>query len=135
MKVIHQLITYFHQRGRFTEAQLNAFVKKGFWGLYNSSDLRTLERRIGETFFFQATGETRGPLWGTDIYTSDSSLGAACVHAGVLKPGESDVIKVTMVAPLAVFQGSSRNGVASNSWTTGWSGAFTVEAFKPGAPH
>jgi hypothetical protein len=131
MKVIHQLITYFHERGKFSDAHLEEFVKKGFWGLYNSGDLRSLETRIGEAFFFQVTGETHGALWGTDIYTSDSSLGFACVHAGVLKPGESGVVKVTMVTPLAIFQGSSQNGVVSHSWTTGWSGAFTVEAFKP----
>jgi hypothetical protein len=38
------------------------------------------------------------------------------------------VIKVTMVAPLPVFQGTTRNGVSSADWTTGWSGAYTVEA-------
>jgi hypothetical protein len=133
MRVIHQLISYFHERERFTEAQLEEFVKKGFWGLYNADDLYSLEKKIGESFFFQVTGETHGPLWGTDVYTSDSSLGAACVHAGILKAGETEVVKLTMVKPLSVFKGSTRHGVISDTWTTSWSGAYTVEAFKPGS--
>ena len=68
-----------------------------------------------------------GPLWGTDVYTSDSSLAAACVHAGLLEPGESGTVKVTMVPPLAAFQGSTRHGVTSHNWTTPWSGAYRVE--------
>jgi hypothetical protein len=39
MKVIHQLITYFHERGTFTDAHLEEFVKKGFWGFYKSTKL------------------------------------------------------------------------------------------------
>jgi hypothetical protein len=128
MKAIHQLITYFHSRNRFSRSHMDQFIKKGFWGLHTEADLRTLEKRLNEPFFFQATGDATGPLWGTDIYTSDSSLGKACVHAGILQVGESAIVKVTIVAPLPVFQGSSRNGVVSNTWTTGWSGAYKVEA-------
>jgi hypothetical protein len=127
MKTIHQLIAYFEARGKLSRKQLRELVAKGYWGQHNGGDLRSLEKNIGESFFFQATGDTRGPLWGTDIYTSDSNLGMACVHAGILKVGESGIVKVTMVTPIPVFSGSTRNGVTSSTWTPGWSGAYTVE--------
>ena len=130
MKVIQQLIAYFEEKGKLRPLQVRELVRKGYWAEPTTADLRSLERKIGQSFFFQVTGADRGPLWGTDVYTSDSSLGKACVHAGVLKDGEEGVVKVTMVQPLAVFTGSTRNGVTSSSWTTPWSGAYTVEAIK-----
>lgn len=129
MKAIHQIITLLHERGRIRDDQLEELVKKGYCGQYKSSDLRLLEKKIGQSFPFEVTGNLHGPLWGTDIYTSDSNLGTACVHAGLLKVGENGVVKVTIVDPLPVFNGSLRNGIQSEVWTTGWSGAFQVEAF------
>src|SRR5687767_1001028 len=108
MKVVHQLISYFYERGRLSNKHLEEFIEKGFWGMHDPRELRTLEARIGESFYFQVTGEVQGPLWGSDVYTSDSSLGKACVHAGVLAVGETTTVKVTMVKPLPVFQGSTR---------------------------
>ena len=73
------------------------------------------------------TGNNLGTIWGTDVYTTDSNLGTACVHAGLLKVGEAGTVKVTIVEPVPIFQASTRNGITSQSWQTGWGGAFTVE--------
>lgn len=133
MKVVQQLIAYFADKGRLRPRQLAQLAERGYWGQYTSGDLRTLEGKIGQSFYFQVTGEAHGPLWGTDVYTSDSSLEAACVHAGVLRPGESGVVKVTMVSPIASYRGSTRHGVRSNDWTVSWSGAYRVESVGSGA--
>jgi hypothetical protein len=130
VKVIQQLIAYFEQRGRLSRRQVEELVAKGYWGLHDSADLRSLEDKVGQSFYFNVTGEPHGALWGTDIYTSDSSLGVACVHAGLLEPGENGMVKVTMVKPIPVFQGSTRNGVKSSTWNTGWSGAYEVELIR-----
>jgi hypothetical protein len=103
-------------------------VAKGYWGRYTANDIRSLESKIGQSFSIEATGSLRGPLWGTDIYTSDSDVGSAAVHAGVLQPSEHGVVKVTIVPPIPVFLGSTRNGMTSATWTPGWSGAYKVEA-------
>jgi LCCL domain len=133
MKAIQQLISYFDERGRLTRRQIEELVSRGYWAQYTSADLRSLEQKVGQSFCIQTTGNAHGPLWGTDVYTSDSDLGTACVHAGLLRRGEPGVIKVTIVAPLSVFPGSTRNGVTSSLWTNGWPGAFEVELFKK--PH
>jgi hypothetical protein len=130
VKVIEQLISYLEARGRLTAEQVERFVSQGYWRQYTPSDLRSLERKVGQSFFFQVRAEARGPLWGTDIYTSDSSLGMACIHAGVLKSGQSGVVKVTIVQPPPTFNGSMRHGVTSAEWHTGWAGAFRVEPVK-----
>ena len=71
---------------------------------------------IGATFYFRVCGSADGPVWGTDIYAGDSALAAAAVHAGLVKPGEIAFVKVTVVPPLAQYQGSERNGVTSNDF-------------------
>jgi hypothetical protein len=57
---------------------------------------------VGKTYHFRVTGSNQGPLWGTDIYTADSCLAAAAVHAGALKPGEEAVVRVSVVDMSAV---------------------------------
>jgi hypothetical protein len=61
-----------------------------------------------------------GGLWGTDVYTTGSSLALAAVHAGVLRPGQTGAIRVRVVGPQAGFAGATRNGVTSAPW-----GAYT----------
>ena len=55
-------------------------------------------------------------MWGTDIYSGDSTLGAAAVHAGLLNPGQTDFLKVTVVPPPDRFPGTPRNGVTSTEY-------------------
>jgi len=70
----------------------------------------------GNTFYFRLTGAIEGMVWGTDTYTGDSVLAAAAVHAGAVKAGETAVIKVTVMKPLAQYQGSTRNGVTTHEF-------------------
>jgi hypothetical protein len=71
---------------------------------------------VGKTFLFRVTGNVAGSVWGTDVYTGDSSLAAAAVHAGALRSGQTGVVRVTMVAPPPAFAGSTRNGVTSSGY-------------------
>ncbi len=76
--------------------------------------LWSYEKYVGQSFEFQVTGSTSGgTIWGTGVYTGDSRLSVAAVHAGVLRDGESGVVKVTILAGDSRYLGSSRNGVSS----------------------
>jgi len=89
-----------------------------------------LANQIGKAFYFQVTGVAQGALWGTDVYTSDSTIAMAAVHAGVVKVGETGIVKVTMVVPPPNYQGSTRNGVTSSEYGQ-WDGAYMVEKAEP----
>src|SRR5262245_48343513 len=82
------------------------------------------DARPGSSQLFEVTGSTDGIVWGTDLYTGDSTLAAVAVHAGVLADGERGVVRVTFVDTLNVlFTGSYRNGVRSEdypSWPVGY---------------
>jgi hypothetical protein len=74
-------------------------------------------RDVGRSFLYEVVGSTEGPLWGTDLYTSDSSLGAAAVHAGLLAPDQRGLVRITVLGTLnTTFTGSQRNGVWSSDW-------------------
>lgn len=68
--------------------------------------------------YFRVTGAASGSVYGTDIYTSDSSLSAAAVHAGLVKDGETGIVKVTTIPNHQGYTGSTRNGVTTSSWSS-----------------
>lgn len=84
-----------------------------------------LQAQVGKKFTFKVTGALQGSVWGTDTYSSDSSLAVAAVHAGLLRPGQSGNVKVAIVAPPAAFVGSVRNGVSSANHGN-YPGAFQI---------
>ena len=66
-----------------------------------------------------------GSLWGTDTYTTDSSLCTAARHAGVIKEGGGD-FTVTFADGKKSYKGSERNGVTSSDWGP-FDKSFTVK--------
>jgi LCCL domain len=80
------------------------------------TSLMQFQNQIGQTFKFKVTGALNGALWGTDVYTLDSTVGMAAVHAGILKPGQTGFVKVKFLPSPGVFQGSNRNGVTSEAY-------------------
>lgn len=83
----------------------------------------------GKSFLFEVTGSDTGSAWGVDIYTDDSNLASAAVHAGVLAVGQKGVVKVTILPGQESYAASTRNGVTSGAWGN-WSGSFRVEAAR-----
>lgn len=89
-------------------------------------DLTEFGNRIGESFHFLVTGSTTDSVWGTDTYTIDSSLRVAAVHAGVLRPGETGVVRVTILPGQSSYQGTTRHSVTSHPWSS-WFASYRVE--------
>src|SRR5207249_1473748 len=83
----------------------------------------------GKSFVFEVTGKTDGTVYGSGVYTDDSVLAAAAVHAGILKAGQKGLVKVTILPGQAKYEGSSRNGVTSVNYMA-WDGSFRIEAVK-----
>ena len=83
--------------------------------------------RVGETFLFRTTGDAARPAWGTDVYSDDSDLASAAVHAGLLKAGETGVVKLLVVRAAGPFEGSVRNGATTGAKADWPGGAFRLE--------
>lgn len=56
------------------------------------------------------------PVYGTDVYTPDSGLCTAAVHAGALQQGATGSVIFRIVASPPVFKGTTRNGIKSEIW-------------------
>ncbi len=74
-----------------------------------------------------AKGQIVPRLWGTDIYTDDSSICTAAVHAGLINTASGGAVQVEGLAGQSSYRDSQRNGVSSRSYGA-WSGSFTVKA-------
>ncbi len=116
MKVVQELVAYFDRRGALSQRQLRKLLDQGFLAADAPPTMADLCDPVGANFYFRVRGRADGSLWGTDIYTGDSSLAAASVHAGLVKADETKIVKVTVVAPLTQYQGSLRNGVTSHNF-------------------
>jgi LCCL domain len=89
--------------------------------------LNAYHGKTGQTFYFEVTGSTTGTIWGTGVYTEDSALAVAAVHAGVLRDGKKGFVKVTILKGLVTYPGSTKNGVTSQAWGN-WTASYRVEA-------
>src|SRR5262249_3571706 len=79
-------------------------------------NLTNFAQQTGKSFYFNVTGNASGSIYGTDLYTTDSTLATAAVHAGLLRAGETGVIKVTIEPGAASYTATTRNGVTSYDW-------------------
>jgi len=92
-------------------------------------NLRGIETAPGQVLIYEVTGTTKGLVWGTDLYTGDSSIAAAAVHAGLLQPDETGTIMVTILSGREMYRGSARYGVASNDYPS-WARSYTLQRLQ-----
>lgn len=81
--------------------------------------------RAGEeiTVTCDGGGETR-TIWGTDTYTSDSSICTAAVHAGLISEAEGGEVTLVVGPGIDSYEASTANGIESGSYGP-WEQAFT----------
>ncbi|PJF27741.1 MAG: hypothetical protein CUN53_02910 [Phototrophicales bacterium] len=74
---------------------------------------------------------TASSVWGTDIYTDDSSICTAAVHAGVITPASGGTFEIMIMAGQSGYPGSTRNGVMTSQWGS-WDRSFAVAPINGG---
>ncbi len=67
-----------------------------------------------------------GPVWGTEIYTNDSSICAAAIQMGVIDD-MGGAVTVTHVEGQSSYSGSMQNGIMSSDYGE-WEASFSVSA-------
>jgi hypothetical protein len=77
----------------------------------------SVNRELPTPFTCRCTAEAThaGSVWGTDVYTDDSSLCAAAVHAGVIDD-EGGLITALRAEGRQVYAGTSRHGIRSSDY-------------------
>ena len=79
----------------------------------------------GATFTIQCpAGGQAGTVWGTDVYSDDSSLCTAALHAGRISLAGGQVT-IEIRGGESQYIASTRNGVTTRGYGS-WSGSFVV---------
>lgn len=68
-------------------------------------------------------GTISGRIWGTGLYTDDSSICTAAVHAGLITAASGGVVTIEIRPGASTYNAAARNGVASRAYG-GWAGSF-----------
>ena len=91
-----------------------------------------LRGQNGKTFYRKVTGSVDGYVWGgeNNVYTDDSILATAAVHAGVLKVGETAMVRFTILAGKDSYVGSTKNGVTTRPYQS-FGGSVCIEGAAP----
>jgi outer membrane protein OmpA-like peptidoglycan-associated protein len=75
----------------------------------------------------------RGAAWGTGIYTADSAICLAAVHAGAITPAGGR-ITVVPARGEASYAGTTRNGVRSQAYAEAWDASIRFEGAAAAPP-
>ncbi len=97
--------------------------------LADPGNMTTYRKNNGQTYSVKVTGTDQGSVWGgsNGIYTDDSRLGKAAVHAGLLSIGETGVVKVTILegqsSGQSSYKGSTNYGISTTNYGA-YSGSY-----------
>ncbi len=67
-----------------------------------------------------------GTIWGTDLYTDDSAICTAAIHAGLIEDAVGGTVTVHREPGLESYEGTTRNGITSLSYGE-WDASFSLE--------
>ncbi|MEM8559713.1 MAG: LCCL domain-containing protein [Bacteroidota bacterium] len=83
-------------------------------------------RGVGARLRFDCPeGGAFSTVWGTDLYTDDSSVCTAAVHAGVITQDAGGSVVIELRPGADSYDGSTRNGVTTRDWGN-WGNSFVV---------
>jgi len=94
---------------------------QGTWSTQADSYRGKIGQRI--TFTFPAGGSVSDRVWGSGVYTDDSSVASAAVHAGLITPQQGGTVTIEIQPGQPSYRGSSQHGVTSKDYGS-WHGSF-----------
>lgn len=100
--------------------------------LVQPTNLTAYRGQNGSSFTVQVTGGG-GSVWGSGVYTDDSSLAAAARHAGLLANGETGLVTATILPGQGSYTGTPQNGVNSGNYSS-FPGSYSLSAYTGPAP-
>ncbi len=105
---------------------LNALYAGGSPGVASCSgyDFTSYRGQNGTQIRCACPAVSGGYVWGTNVYTDDSDVCAAAVHAGAI-PASGGTVTVTLQAGRSSYTGSTRNGITTYAYGA-WAGSFSV---------
>jgi len=98
-------------------------------GTQNSWETKavSLNGSEGQTLTFTCSpGGEPHTVWGSDIYTADSSICTAAVHSGVITFQQGGTVTIELRPGRPIYGASERNGVTTNTYGS-WQQSFVFK--------
>lgn len=73
-------------------------------------------------------------IYGAAVYSNDSNICVAAIHAGVLRKGVNGRVVLQVVSSPPVFQGKTQSGIKSEVWPKPTASAFQFTLMNQAAP-
>ena len=90
----------------------------------DTANSQKISKNLDQDFsFICLPNGTIHTIWGTDIYTSDSSICTAAVHSGLINAKDGGEITIRIAPGDDSYQGTKRNGVESRRYGS-WGASF-----------
>lgn len=87
--------------------------------------------QVGETVELDCDPDgEEGAVWGTNVYTDDSSVCTAAVHQGLITFDEGGAVTILIEEGQDEYIGSEANGVTTRSYPS-WGGSFSFPDAEP----
>jgi hypothetical protein len=84
-----------------------------------TTDATAYEDQLEQRIRFDCPGGgTADSVWGTDTYTTDSSVCTAAVHAGKISFEDGGKVVIVIRPGETLYAGTERHGVTSSSWNS-----------------
>jgi hypothetical protein len=129
---LKELAARLDQTGNVREAQaVRDYMQKLVPAPVAEADPGTLVNfrdRVGQTFVFEIVGRAGSTIWGDGVYTDDSAIAVAAVHAGIVRVGEKALVQVRILPGQRSYEGATRNGVQSSTYGN-WEGSYSISAY------
>ncbi len=115
-------------RGEIARSQLRYFPRVSLLILPCGSDWSAnavgFRGQNGTQHVYVCPGDgSIGSIWGTDVYTDDSSVCTAAVHAGLITLSGGGTVTIEIRPGQDSYQGSTRYGITSSSYGS-WGGSY-----------
>ncbi len=73
-------------------------------------------------------------IYGTAVYSNDSNICVAAIHAGVLRKGVNGQVVLQVVSSPPVFRGKTQSGIKSEAWPKPTASAFQFSPTNQASP-
>ena len=80
-------------------------------------------------------GGSYQPVYGNDVYTSDSGICAAAVHEGLFEQALGGNVRFKVIAGQDLYRGSVNNGIETSTYSTSWVASFVFEDLSTGVEY
>jgi len=98
-------------------AAMHCGARPATWSMNATDHDCSMAGVLGSQFSYACpAGGIASAVWGTDLYTNDSSICTAAVHVGRITQAAGGTVTISMQPGAMSYVGSMRNGITTASY-------------------